>query len=557
MTKNFNFIRNIIFSVLTLSVATPVAMAAPIDTLTIATAAEFETLNPLIAQQASTKYMLYFAYRPLITLTPDLKWFPQAIKEFPTLENKLVKKIGEGLDITIDIQDNLQWGDGTPVTCKDIEFAWKVGLSKNVSVASREAYENLSAVAWDKATSKKCTFKMIKAKFDYFNQLIDPLPEHLEGPVFEKNKGQAEGYDRNTLYVKNPTNPGLYYGPYVITDVKYGSHVSFAPNPKWLGKKPYFQKIIYKLIPNNATMEANLRSGNISAIGPAGGLGVDQAAVFERKVKSENLPYEVMFEDGVTYAHIDLNLDNPILSDLKVRQAISMSFNKKEMIDAFLEGKARPAIHNVTERDPWYTDKVKIYTYNKRQAMKLLDEAGWKVGAGKIREKNGKKMALTIMASAGAKVNDLIEAYLQDKFKDIGIELAIKNEPARVFFGETITHRKYDMALYSWVSIPEQSPRSTTHSKEIPSAQNSWAGQNSGGYKNPEVDKLIDTLESELDAKKRAELGKKFLEIYARDIPVIPVYFRQANSVMPKGIKGYRLSGHLFYESLNVEDWHM
>lgn len=532
-------------------------MAAPTDVLTVGMGAEFETLNPLIATQAATKYMLYTAIRPLVTLTPDLKWFPQSIKEVPSLDNKLAKRKGAGLDVSFDIQDNLQWGDGVPVTCKDVEFTWKVGRSKNVSVGSREPYDNISAVTWDKATPKKCTVSMIKAKYDFFATLPDPMPAHLEEPIFNKFQNQSEGYDRNSLYVKNPTNPGLYSGPYLVSEVKFGSHVTFSVNPKWQGKKPYFSKIIFKLIPNNATMEANLRSNNINMIAPAAGLSIDQAVVFEKKVKAENLPFQVLYEDGVTYAHIDLNLDNPILSDLKVRQALSSGFNKKEMIDALLEGKARAAIHFVTERDPWYTDKVQIYEPSKRQAMKLLDEAGWKKGTGPYREKNGKTLRLTIMAAAGAKINELIESYLQDKYKEIGVELMIKNEPARVFFGETTRKRGFDMALYSWVSIPEQSPRSTLHSTAVPSAKNAWTGQNSPGYKNAEVDKAIDDLEGELDAKKRAEFGKKVLEFYAKDIPVIPLYFRAANGVVPKAMKGYRVSGHLFYETLNVEDWNM
>lgn len=533
----------------------PAASFAAADTLNIGIGAEFETLNPMIASQAATKYMLYLATRPLIALAPDLQWRAQSIVTIPTLDNKLIKRVGEGLEISFEIQPQLQWGDGTPVTCKDVEFAWQVGRNKNVSVPSREPFENITAITWDAGAPKKCLVKMAKAKFDYYVNIPDPLPAHLEEPVYRKYEKQAEGYDRNTLYTKNPTNPGLYFGPYVISEVKFGSHVIFSPNPKWQGKKPHFQKIVFKLIPNNSTMEANLRSGNINMISSAAGLGVDQAVVFDRKVKSENLPYAVLFEDGVTYAHVDLNLDNPILADLKVRQALSMGFNKKEMIDSLLEGKGRPAIHFVTERDPWYTDKVAIHAASKRQAAKLLDEAGWKMGPSGYREKGGKRLTLTLMAAAGAKVNELIETYMQDKYKELGIELLVKNEPARVFFGETTPKRKFDMALYSWVSIPDSSPRSVLHSSSIPSAKNSWAGQNFTGYKNAEVDKLIDSLEQELDAKKRAEIGKKVLEFYAKDIPVIPMYYRATNAVVPKGMKNYRLSGHLYYETLAAEEW--
>jgi len=184
-----------------------------------------------------------------------------------------------------------------------------------------------------------------------------------------------------------------------------------------------------------------------------------------------------------------------------------------------------------------------------------LDEAGWKMDANGIRSKDGKKLSFQIIGAAGAKIVENIETFLQSQFKAIGIELKIKNEPARVFFGETTKHRKFDLAIFSWMSVPEQSPRTILHSSQIPSEQNSWSGQNYTSYKNPEVDKLIDSLEQEFNAKKRADLGKKIAEDYVRDIPVLPIYYRPNVSVIPADMTGYRLSGHMYYESLYAEDW--
>lgn len=529
--------------------------AAPSDTLSIAIGSEFETLNPLIATQAATKYMLYLAYRPLVILDLDSKWTAMTIKKVPSIENKLAKVKGEGLEINIELLDTATWGDGTPVTCKDIEFSWKVGKSPNVSNANREPYENITSITWDAKNPKKCVITTAKKKFDFFASLPDPLPAHLEEAVFEKFKDKPEGYDQNTLYTKDPSNPGLYFGPYRISEVKLGSHVIFVENPKWQGKKPYFKKIIFKLLPNNGTHIANLKSDNVQMIGPGAGIGLDQAIAFEKEIKEQNLPYAVKYEDGQVYAHIDLNLDNPILADLRVRKALSMAFDKNEAIQSLIAGKAKPAIHFVTDKDPWHTDQVPIYKYNPREAGKLLDEAGWKMGPKGIRQKDGKDLSLTIYGGAGVKLVEMIETYLQDQFKKVGVQLIIKNEPGRVFFGETMPHRKFELGFYSWVSVPENSPRSTLHSSKIPSAANSWSGQNHPGWKNPQVDKWIDQLEGELNSKKRAELGKKIVKAYAEDIPVIPFYYRQNNSVVPKALKNYRLSGHLFYETLYAETW--
>jgi peptide/nickel transport system substrate-binding protein len=339
--------------------------------LNIGISSEFENLNPLIGTQAATNYILYMAHRPLVYLTPDMKWQPLLIKEIPTLKNKMVKAVGAGLEVNFELLPDLVWGDGKPVICQDIELSWIVGKNPNVSIGNREPFENIKSLTADAGNPKKCKIEFAKAKFDYFNNIPSPLPSHLEKPIFEKHSKKSQGYDQNSLYTKQPTNPGLYYGPYVVSEVKLGSHVMFTPNPLFKGKKPFFEKIIVKLIPNNGVMEANLRSGNIDMIASASGLGIDQAVTFASKVKSEKLPYQVLFEDGVIYAHIDYNLDSSILSDLRVRKAIIHGFNRDEMIKSLLEGKGQIAHHFVTKMDPWYTDQATKYEFSRRKAGKL------------------------------------------------------------------------------------------------------------------------------------------------------------------------------------------
>ncbi|MGZ5278932.1 MAG: peptide ABC transporter substrate-binding protein [Pseudobdellovibrionaceae bacterium] len=525
------------------------------DVLKIGMTAEFETLHPMIAEQGATKYMLYLAWRPMVVLSIENKWSALMIKKIPTIENGMVTKKGEGLDVNFEILPEYKWGDGKPVTCKDIEFAWRLGKHPNVSTPSKEGYTNVTAVTWDEKNPKKCMMSFSKSKFDYFANLIDPMPEHLEGPVFEKFKDTPQGYDHNTLYTKDPTNPGLYNGPFMISEVKLGSHVSFSANPNFGGKKPKFKQILFKLIPNGATLTTNLQSGDIDMISPPAGLSLDQALAFDKITKAEKLPYKVVFADGLIYSHIDINTEIPGLNDLAVRKAMALTTNQKQIVDSFFEGRGKPAYQFVTATDPWFSDKFPKHEYNRREANRVLDEAGWKMGANGIRSKDGKNLSFIIYGSAGNKIVENIEALLQSQFKSIGIELKIKNEPPRVFFGETTKKRKFDLAFFSWMSIPESSPRSILHSTMIPAEANSWSGQNYTGYKNPEVDKWIEELELEFNAKKRTAIGQKIINAYIRDIPVLPIYFRPNTTVIPADMTGYKLSGHLFYESLYAENW--
>lgn len=531
--------------------------------LKIGISQEFENFNPLIANMMATTYMSRMSIRTLVTLDADGKWVTQLAKSIPTLENgqARVKKVGGKETIVADweIHETATWGDGKPVTCEDFEFAIKVASSNNVSVADKETYTQVAKIDIDKTNAKKCSFTYDKLRWDFATLgTFYPLPKHLEEPVFKKFGSQKEGYEKNSLYTKDPTNVGLYNGPYVVSEIQLGDHVTFVPNAKFFGEAPKIQKIIVKLIPNTGTLEANLRSGTIDLISVLG-LALDQALAFDKKVKEEKLGYTVLFQPSAVYEHIDLNLDNPILKDIKVRKALHYAINKEDLTNALFEGKQQPAIHNITPKDPWYTDdpnKVVVYKYNKREAERLLDEAGWKMAADGIREKDGKKLSFTLMTTAGNKTRELVQVYLQNNWKNVGIDVQAKNEPARVFFGETTKKRKFDsMALFAWISSPESNPKGTFHTSKIPTAKNGYSGQNQMGWSNAKVDKLTEALETELKHEKRVEIMHEVLKHYTEEVPVLPLYYRSDVAVIPSQMKGYRLTGHQFPETNEVEKW--
>jgi peptide/nickel transport system substrate-binding protein len=254
-------------------------------------------------------------------------------------------------------------------------------------------------------------------------------------------------------------------------------------------------------------------------------------------------------------------LDNPILKDLKVRQAMIYGINRDEISKALFEGKQKPALHFNAPIDPWYTDDpkiIKIYDYSKREAAKLLDEAGWKMGPDGYRYKDGKKLSLQFMTTAGQKTRETVQTMLQSQWKALGIEITIKNEPARVFFGETTKKRAFGgLAMYAWTSSPESTPRSTLHSTNIPTEKNSWSGQNQMGWVNKKVDSLLDQLDVEFNAAKRKQLIFQIMGEYTKDAPVIPMYYRSEIAVIPANMNNYQMAAHLFYETNEAENWNL
>ena len=110
-------------------------------------------------------------------------------------------------------------------------------------------------------------------------------------------------------------------------------------------------------------------------------------------------------------------------------------------------------------------------------------------------------------------------------------------------------------AMYAWVQSPQGVPRTTLHSKEVPSAENAWSGQNYPGYRNPAMDAALDAAERELDPAKRRALFADIQRIHAEDLPVLPLFFRVDPFVIPKQLKGVTPTGHLNSSTLWIEQW--
>lgn len=557
------FISKSVLGLMLMTMVATAAQAAPTnDELKIGINQEFENLNPLIGSMAATSYMSYLANRNMVILDSNSKWIPNLAKSIPSIENGGAKLTDVGgkktLVATWEIIDNAKWGDGTPITCADIKFTWEIGKNPNVSVPSRDAYENIKSIVWEPATPKKCVLTYEKAKWDFYKEMLSPMPKHIDEANFKKYGNKKEGYDQNSAFQKTPTNPGLYSGPYVVSEIKLGSHVTFSANPHFYGQAPKIKKIIFKLIPNTATLEANLRSGTIDMICPLG-LTFDQALALDKKIKADKLPYNVIFQPAITYEHIDLDLDNPILKDIKVRRALVHAINRQELVQALFEGRQKSAVHNVSPIDGWYTEDpkfVKQYPFSKREAARLLDEAGWKMGADGYRSKDGKKLSLQFMTTAGNKTRETVQTLLQGQWKSVGVEVVIKNEPARVFFGETTKKRNYGaMAMYAWIATPENASRTTMHSSQVVSEKNNWTGQNYTGWSNKNVDTLLDQMDVEFNADKRKQIAYELVKYYTEDVPVIPLYYRADIAVVPTNLSGYKLPGHLYYETNQAEKW--
>src|SRR5260370_17435721 len=175
------------------------------------------------------------------------------------------------------------------------------------------------------------------------------------------------------------------------------------------------------------------------------------------------------------------------------------------------------------------------YDYDPPKARALIEAAGWGALRNGIRlNAKGDRLTLDFATTAGARSRETVQQVLQAQWRQLGVDVRIRNEPARVLFGQSLTRRNFAMAMFAWVSAPENVPRSTLHSSEIPSAANGYGGQNAAGFHDAELDQLIDAIALELDAKQRAAPWRRTEEIHTEQLPDLPLHFRSDSYVRPK-----------------------
>jgi peptide/nickel transport system substrate-binding protein len=283
------------------------------------------------------------------------------------------------------------------------------------------------------------------------------------------------------------------------------------------------------------------------------GLSLDEALAFEKRHADA---FHMIFKPGLVFEHIDLDLDRPILADRGVRQALLLGLDREAISRSLFAGRQPVADSFVNPLDAGYDPETPRYRYDPARAASLLEAAGWQAQGSAIRRNaQGQSLSLELMTTAGNRTRELVEQVLQSQWRKLGVEVRLKNEPARVLFGDTLPHRRFDMAMYAWISAPENVPRSILHSSEIPSEANGFAGQNAAGFSNPEMDRLIDALEIELDSGKRKGLWTAAQRLYATELPSLPLYFRSEVFILPKWLTGVRPTGNQYPTTLWISDW--
>jgi peptide/nickel transport system substrate-binding protein len=229
--------------------------------------------------------------------------------------------------------------------------------------------------------------------------------------------------------------------------------------------------------------------------------------------------------------------------------------DKQNIIDKVYYGLPAPS-ETYLPKESWAFDPdLPAQKFDVDHAKQALDAAGWKPGADGIREKDGVKLSFTTSTTAGNKVREQAQQYLQQTWKEAGIDMQINNMPAAVIWGDYYNKSQYDTVMIGLNAGLGADPEATTRfgSNYIPAQ--GGGGQNTMQYKNPDLDKLLDAGAKELDQDKRKEIYFKVQEILRNDFAYLPIFHYITIEGTKEGLQEYKPSVFVVSNQWNTNVW--
>ncbi len=296
-------------------------------------------------------------------------------------------------------------------------------------------------------------------------------------------------------------------------------------NEQYWGKHAQLARVRFSVVPDATTRALELRKGSADA--EINALPGDMIPVLARQPRLvvERAP-------GTGYQYLAMNLRDPILKSVAVRQAIAYAIDRTTLIHYLWHDMARPA-NSILPPQHWaYDAKAKDYPYDPAKARQLLDEAGFRAGADGVRFH-------LVMKTSTDESTRLLCAVLQQQLRDVGIALDIHSFEFATFYADVV---KGAFQLYSlrWVGGSNQDP--DIFENVFDTASFAPKRANRGYYSNSEVDRLIAEGQGSVDQKKRRAAYVAIQGILNRELPYIHLWWADNILVHTRRLENVQLT---------------
>ena len=425
-------------------------------------------------------------------------------------------EIPDALTYVFHLHKGVRFHNGQPLTSRDVKWSFDSLLRGKVRSAKAE------------------TFRFV----DHIDTPDDyTVIFHLKEPfatLLWNVSGAAMGivpYGSGTEITRHPVGSG----PFRFVSAEQDQDVIIERNDEYWGEKPHLQRVRFAVIPDATTQALELRKGSADAVMNA--LSFDTIPVLQK-----NLRLQVLHAPGTILQYLSFNLRDPILRDVRVRQAIAYAIDRQPLIDSLFRGFARPA-KSILPPESWaYDGSVQNYPHDPARARQLLDSAGYPAV-------HGVRFHLTMKTST-EESGRLLAAVLQQQLHEVGIELDIRSFEFATFLSD-VTHGQFQLYSLRWVGGNENPD---IFDYAFSTARFTPKGANRSFYSNPRVDVLIDQARKETDQNTRKQLYAEVQSILAQELPAINLWYLDNILVANRRVQNLTLNPSGNYDFLKTAE---
>jgi len=489
--------------------ALPASAAQPLvgGRLVEATIGEPSNLIPPLASDASSHEVADLIYVGLLKYDKNINLVPLAAESFEILE--------DGRLLRFTLKKGIRWTDGKPLTARDVEFTYRLMIDPKTPTAYAEDF---LAVKEFKLTGEYS----FEVRYDkpFARALVTwasaILPRHL-----------LEGQDLlKTPLARQPVGAG----PYMLKSWTAGDRLVLVANPDYFEGRAFIDEVVMRVVPDQTTQFMELKSGNLDEINLS-----PQQYLYQTDAKGWAANYRKFQYVASAYTYMGFNLKSRLFSDVRVRRAINHALNKDEIVRGVLSGLGQAA-NGPYKPGTWaYDAKIPANEYDPALARRLLAEAGWtrRTPHGPLMDKDGQSFAFTILTNQGNSQRIKAAIIVQSRLAALGIKVEIRTVEWAAFVKEFVDKGRFDAIILGWNIVQDPDLFDVWHSsKAVP------GGLNFVGYKNPELDELLERGRRLLDQKKRKPIYDRVQEILHEDQPYCFLYVPMALPMVHARVQG-------------------
>lgn len=525
------------------------------DWLVLHSLSDPESLNPLTSNDAGASSVLNWIFPPLVSLEEEtLELAPVIAREHPEVSE-------DKLHYTYRLREDVTFSDGAPLTAEDVLFTIKATLHPKVNAPhARNYFESVEDATVIDAHTIRFDLREPYFRNDLTLGSISPLPRHYYDPegllegirVSELNdwenldpdsRERAERFAKrfNEDFLRNPMGPGAFVLRNPEEDWVTGERITlyhrddfWAPRDAHAGDA-WVDRIVYRIINDREAALVAFKARDLDVLSPL------TPIQHLRQTNSERFKQQAGKNVGVRGGtiYIGWNQGNPILGDRRIRRALSHLVDKQNIIDKVLLGLGRPIESPIFPKRPEYNDELAPFPFDPARARMLLEEAGWVDTDGDgIREKliDGERVPLRIeiLSNTGNNQRRDIGLAVIDEFKRSGVDASFRGIDWSIFL-DKVKNFNYDAVILGWTgsgAVPPDMYQIWHSSQAVP------GGSNFVGFKNDEVDRLLEAYRVSFDPARRKELYDRFQEILYEEQPYTFLYTPETPSVWDRRFQG-------------------